>query len=330
MPPDLPRRCRLKISSRRVCVKSIKWNELAHSTVRQLGTSPAWSFVRPVPPASARTISADRALLQFVAALSFAMRIRIGLRRVLRVVRRTALVALVFGHVSMSSEDSQSQNRSPGIDGTPLAIPWAGTAMKKTLIFPLVLAGVSVIACGGDGARRSGDQKTYETVQEGSAAGVTSTIQGPGESLPPITGTNADTTTAFTINPNAVPPPGAAMPPPGSGSLAGTLPAYSSPSPYPAPMTSSSQPSPPRAPAATPRPPVSTQPAQPQPQPVEEAPATETTTTTSQEPPPAPPPATTTTPPQTKPPEPAPPAEPEEEPEEPPPPPTTTDTRGQR
>src|SRR5689334_8338525 len=95
--------------------------------------------------------------------------------------------------------------------------------MKNHLIFPLIFVVVGAIACGGDGARR-GDQKVaYDTVQEGSAVGVTSTIQGPGESMPPVTGTNADTTTAFSINPNAVATTTAGAPP-NAGTLAGTLP----------------------------------------------------------------------------------------------------------
>src|ERR1041385_7747062 len=58
------------------------------------------------------------------------------------------------------------------------------------------------------GCSRSGkmqrDQKQYDVVQEGSASGVTSTINAPGETKPPVTDTNVDTTTAFTIptNPN--------------------------------------------------------------------------------------------------------------------------------
>jgi hypothetical protein len=74
--------------------------------------------------------------------------------------------------------------------------------MKTRLLIPMLLVAWVGVACGGDGSRR--DQQEYETVEEGSAAGVTSTIHGPGEVLPPITNTNADTTTAFTIDPNAV------------------------------------------------------------------------------------------------------------------------------
>src|SRR5688572_26821865 len=89
-------------------------------------------------------------------------------------------------------------------------------AMKSKLIFSLVLV-LTVAACGGRKGARGAVQQQYETVEEGSASGVTSTIHGPGETLPPITGTNADTTTAFALNTNALPPPtpmtGGAYPP---------------------------------------------------------------------------------------------------------------------
>jgi hypothetical protein len=163
-----------------------------------------------------------------------------------------------------------------------------------------LIAGVVVAAvlsgCGGKGGVQQ-KQHEYEVVQEGAATGVTSTIQGPGETLPPITGTNADTTTAFTINPNTATP----------GAIAGTtapppMTAYPPPTPMPPPMTSAT-PQPPRpAPVArqpAPPPPVPTMTAEPE----EPAPA--------DEPAPAPaPPAPKTTPP----------AEPEPEP-------TQTDTQ---
>jgi hypothetical protein len=96
-------------------------------------------------------------------------------------------------------------------------------------------------ACGRDGVRH-GAQQQYETVQEGQAAGVTSTIQGPGETLPPMTATNADTTSAFTINPALA--TGPATPP---GTLAGALPSRpyggaGGPGYQPSPMTSASRP----------------------------------------------------------------------------------------
>jgi hypothetical protein len=114
--------------------------------------------------------------------------------------------------------------------------------MKTKLIYPMVLV-LFAAACGGhSNARGTAAQQQYETVQEGSAAGVTSTISGPGETLPPMTATNVDTTTAFALNPNAVPAgtpqqaavsaPPAAQPYTGAGT-----PMTASPSSAPRPMT---------------------------------------------------------------------------------------------
>lgn len=75
--------------------------------------------------------------------------------------------------------------------------------MTSKLNFAIVLV-LLASACSGRSAAGGGTQEQYETVQEGSAAGVTSTIQGPGETLPSITDTNVDTTTAFALNPNAI------------------------------------------------------------------------------------------------------------------------------
>jgi hypothetical protein len=91
--------------------------------------------------------------------------------------------------------------------------------MKTKLIYPVVMV-VLATACGGRDGARAGDQQQFESVQEGSAAGVTSTIHGPGETLPPLTGTNADTTTAFTLNPAAV----GALPQQPAPPMGGTLP----------------------------------------------------------------------------------------------------------
>lgn len=71
--------------------------------------------------------------------------------------------------------------------------------MKRT--FGAVVVLLAAAACARDGV--DAKPRDYEVVQEGSASGVTTTIQGPGEALPPITGTNADTTTAFTLSPDA-------------------------------------------------------------------------------------------------------------------------------
>jgi hypothetical protein len=139
--------------------------------------------------------------------------------------------------------------------------------MKSELIYCMVLV-MGAIGCGGrNGARNAAAQQQYETVQEGSADGVTSTLHGPGETLPPITDTNVDTTTNFALNPT-----------------------------YPPPMTSaSSLPPPPRPVMPQPQP---TQTAEPEPAPAPApAPDTDTaeTTTTAEEPEPEPATDTTTT-----------------------------------
>lgn len=226
-------------------------------------------------------------------------------------------------------------------NGTPLAIQKSKVPMKNKLIFPLIFV-VFGVACGGDDGARRGSQQSYEVVQEGSASGVTSTIQGPGETLPPLTGTNADTTTAFSIDPNAV--AGAPVAQQTPGTLAGAMPSY------PPPMTSSTT-RPPvnytppaqqaqpvtRMPSSQPR----TQPAPsypPQQEPAQQPPPATDTTVTTQPPTNTAPPPTQTAPQQQPQPKEQPKpqqqqeAEPEEEEEEEaeePPPPTTTDTRGQ-
>ena len=74
--------------------------------------------------------------------------------------------------------------------------------MKSTLA-PILMLGMLLAACGGSDVKRK-DQQKYDVVEEGSATGVSSTISGPGETQPPavstpLTATNADTTTNFTI-----------------------------------------------------------------------------------------------------------------------------------
>lgn len=226
--------------------------------------------------------------------------------------------------------------------------------MKTKLIYPVVLMVVFAAACGGDDGRKSADQAAYETVQEGSASGVTSTIHGPGETLPPITGTNADTTTAFTLNPNVAP---GGTPATVAGTLPAPTPVYGgtsagggtyTPQQPVTRATPSPQPQQPRQ-VSVPQQPVTATPSAPQPQPAqpatqpqpqpEPAPAepTEsgpTDTATTQ----APPTSTNTAPPpqeklkqepKQNEPAPPPPSEQGEEPseEEPPPPPPPANTR---
>jgi tRNA(adenine34) deaminase len=78
---------------------------------------------------------------------------------------------------------------------------------------------VLAAACHRGSSTMQREQKNYAVVSEGQASGVSSTINAPGETPPPMTNTSADTTSNFTLTPNVdttgtVPP----------GSLAGTLP----------------------------------------------------------------------------------------------------------
>lgn len=90
--------------------------------------------------------------------------------------------------------------------------------MKNKLKF-LALSTLIVAACARDGVRKAAQEPQYDVVQEGAASGVTSTIHGPGETLPPMTSTNADTTSSFTLDPTL-----AAGGPNGPATIAGTLP----------------------------------------------------------------------------------------------------------
>jgi hypothetical protein len=83
--------------------------------------------------------------------------------------------------------------------GTQAAIDSGEMTPKIPSLAALALL---VFACSRSGKMQR-DQKQYDVVPEGSASGVTSTINSPGETTPPVTDTNADTTTNFTIpNPN--------------------------------------------------------------------------------------------------------------------------------
>ena len=168
---------------------------------------------------------------------------------------------------------------------------------------------VLAAACHRGSSTMQREQKSYEVVSEGQANGVTSTINAPGETPPPLTNTSADTTSNFTLAPNVdttgtVPP----------GTIAGTMPATG---PTTAPMPRTAQPTR----IIT----TSTQPQQPSrivitnTKPPER---TDTTATTASQPPP-PPSQTDTTSTEEKHSESDDPQNPP-----PPPPPTQTDTRG--
>ncbi|HEX9164125.1 MAG TPA: hypothetical protein VF980_20645 [Thermoanaerobaculia bacterium] len=96
--------------------------------------------------------------------------------------------------------------------------------MKTTLIYLATAALLSGCRGGGSSGSLKRDQQQYDVVQEGQAtSSVTSTINAPGEAVPPpapMTNTNADTTTNFTL-PQVAGASGTAGQP---GTLAGTLP----------------------------------------------------------------------------------------------------------
>ena len=109
--------------------------------------------------------------------------------------------------------------------------------------FAAILLILAAASCSRSGKMQR-DQQQYDVVQEGSAdGGVTSTINGPGETAPPlttstVTGTNVDTTTAFTL-PGTTTTTSTAAP----GTVAGSLPdattgfpsGYTPPRPRPRP-----------------------------------------------------------------------------------------------
>jgi len=171
--------------------------------------------------------------------------------------------------------------------------------MMENRVKLVLIAVVLAAACHRGSSTMQREQKSYEVVSEGQAAGVSSTINAPGETTPPLTNTNADTTSNFTLAPNV--DPTGTMPP---GTIAGTLPATG-------PVTAMPMPQIPRPAAPPPRtlppPPRATPPSPPPEQ-------TDTSTTTA-----PPPPQTDTTETEEQ--------EPQDEPP-PPPPPTQTDTRG--
>ena len=91
--------------------------------------------------------------------------------------------------------------------------------LKSTLVAAAITA---LVGCSDKGLNKR--TENYDTVSEGSASGVTSTITAPGETAPPLLGTapmtatNLDTTTALTIDPTlAADLPGSVPAPPSTG-----------------------------------------------------------------------------------------------------------------
>jgi len=181
--------------------------------------------------------------------------------------------------------------------GKRIATPSPGEGVMRHKLSGALVLLMLASACGRGSMTR--DQKSYETVEEGSASGVTSTIQGPGETLPPITNTNSDATTAFAFDPNAYPNQTATPIPTTSAPTTST--AYVPPTPYPT-TTYPPPPPPVRRPPPPPPPPATTTTAEPEPSP----PPTDTSTTTAEPVPPPPPPATDTAATSTEPPPPPP------------------------
>src|SRR5438445_2361232 len=86
-----------------------------------------------------------------------------------------------------------------------------------------ILAAIAFLIFGcGRSRKMQRTQQDYQTVQEGSASGVTSTINAPGETTPPLTNTNVDTTTNFTLPTNPAPLGNDTA----GGSMASSMPAY--------------------------------------------------------------------------------------------------------
>jgi hypothetical protein len=65
-------------------------------------------------------------------------------------------------------------------------------------IVTLATVALLFFGCSRSGKMQRGQQQ-YDVVKEGSATGVTSTINGPGETPAPATDTNVDPTTNFTL-----------------------------------------------------------------------------------------------------------------------------------
>jgi hypothetical protein len=100
--------------------------------------------------------------------------------------------------------------------------------MKNTLNIALVAALVSMGCHSKESLNR--EKENYQVVQEGAATGTTTAVGSVGQT-PPITGTNADTTTAFTIAANGVPQQAGTttapmMPTPNVGANGAAMPNY--------------------------------------------------------------------------------------------------------
>lgn len=116
------------------------------------------------------------------------------------------------------STDARLSFFHEGKFGTKTAIE-IGRMTRK--IAPLAAIAFLVFGCSRSGKMQR-NQQDYQTVQEGSASGVTSTINAPGETTTPLTNTNVDTTTNFTLPTNPAPLGNDTA----GGSMASSMPAY--------------------------------------------------------------------------------------------------------
>jgi hypothetical protein len=200
------------------------------------------------------------------------------------------------------------------------AIEEARAAHMKTTLKVLILAAVLAAGCRRGAGQVQRQQQNYDVVQEGQTSAATSTITAPGEVPPPLTNTNADTTSNFTLDPTATAgtqAPGTiagtmtSMPPSGMRGLPGAP--VAPPPPRPAPrqprvvtttqtddrvvVTNTAPPQTDTTASIAPIDTTSTQPPPDTRKPKKEKPKEEpppATTTDEQAPPPQPPPPTTT------------------------------------
>ena len=157
------------------------------------------------------------------------------------------------------------------------AIYWHTTCdfpnhMNRRMTLAILLA-FAVVSCGRSKTMQRGQQQ-YDVVQEGSSSSTSTAISAPGEAPPPLstaplTNTNVDTTTAFTVPGTTV---ATDTTPPGT--IASTLPtpATQRPRPQTPPRTIASPPAqtptnPPAATSTAPTTPPVTDSAQPTPPP---------------------------------------------------------------
>ena len=167
-------------------------------------------FDGTVPSAVAPFLrAAMRSGSQFAVALRVAI-VAILRRLVLWFVSRSAGILFVFRHDFLRLRS--------GKIGTKVATDISQMSQKIATIAAIAFV---VFGCGRSGQVQR-NQQQYQTVQEGSASGVTSTINAPGETTPPLTNTNVDTTTNFTLptNPNPLGNDTA------GGSMASAMPSY--------------------------------------------------------------------------------------------------------